>query len=845
MKKTVCCLLSLVMAVSIISGCSRAGSGAKVTGSADALSDSSFSTALKQKEGYTKVAANERLELYVNGKTAEFCVKDIQSGKEWRSAAGSGESNGSLRSQIQLTYANDSSQISTMNSFTDGVELEQYTWESYDDGIKVIYDIGKRKKTYLFPKVITKSRMEEKILSKLDDIGRNFVEGLYTLNSLKEASSEVVKSELIKKYPKIKEEDVYVVYDGLADFVSQKLESQIISAGYTKEDLEKDQEENGVEAEDESISFRIPIEYRLEKDSLTAKVVAEEIVTPSNAHLLTLDLLPYFGAADEKQEGYMLVPDGCGAIIRLNNGKASQGTYQMPLYGTDLSTEQTDNLTQKQILSLPVYGMKQGDSSFLAVIESGAAIANIRAAVGGTTNSYNNIYPSFTLNNTQKADVPYSQATSMYFYQKEMASCDLQVRFCFLNKDDADYSGMARRYQQYLIENGVFTQTSQYEPALYLNLLGAINQEDNVFGIPVQKTVALTSFSEAETIVKTLKDKGVGSVVVRYEGWCNGGLLHSALTDIKVQKQLGGLKAQKKFQSFMEESGNRVYWDMDLQYIPKNTLLDGYSSIFDSPRTIIGETAFSQQYNLVSGKSILQTALLSPGKYSDFAKQAINSLAGCAGQDVSIGSMSNMLYSDFNSGKQFDRQQAAEAAAQTAALFRNSGKVLGSQPSDYVFESLSEVMNAPGSSNGYSLFDEEVPFYQMVIHGYLSYAGEPLNYANSIEDEILRMIETGTMPGFEWMYQSNSVLKKIDADYFAVSYREWLDDAIETYTKVSGALNGLQGRRIVAHSKTAGVSCTEYDDGTKVYVNYNETDAAVDGHTVKARDYFVIKGGRG
>ena len=66
MKKTVCCLLSLVMAVSIISGCSRAGSGAKVTGSADALSDSSFSTALKQKEGYTKVAANERLELYVN-----------------------------------------------------------------------------------------------------------------------------------------------------------------------------------------------------------------------------------------------------------------------------------------------------------------------------------------------------------------------------------------------------------------------------------------------------------------------------------------------------------------------------------------------------------------------------------------------------------------------------------------------------------------------------------------------------------------------------------------------------------------------------------------------------------
>lgn len=834
-----------MIAVSVMSGCNRAKSGTPNAGSSvDALSDSSFSVALKQKEGYTKVAENERLELYVNGKTAEFYVKDIKSGKEWRSAAGNGESNGSLRSQIQLTYANDSSQISTMNSYTDGVELEQYTWENIDGGIKVIYDIGKRAKVYLIPKVITKSRMEEKILSKLDDVNRSFVEGLYTLNSLNNAASEVVKSELVKKYPKIKEEDVYVLYDGLADFVSQKLEKQIIAAGYTHDDLIQDHAENGVQTEDESISFRIPIEYRLEQDSLIAKVVADEMVMPSNAHLLTLDLLPYFGAADDQQEGYMLVPDGCGAIIHLNNGKVSQGVYQMPLYGTDLSTEQTDTLTQKQILSLPVYGMKQGNSGFLAVIESGAAIANIRAAVRGTINDYNAVYSSFTLNNMQKADVPYNQATSMYFYQKTMTSCDLQIRFCFLDKEDADYSGMARRYQQYLTDNDVLKEKNQYEPALYLNLLGAINREDNVFGIPVQKTVALTSFEEAETIVKTLRDKGVDSVVVRYEGWCNGGLFHSALTDLTVQKQLGGRKAQKKFQSFMEQSGNRIYWDVDLPYIYKNTLFDGYNGLFDSPRTIIGETSYAHRYHPVTGNSTEQISILSPGKYREYAEKTVSSLTDLAGQDVSLGSMSHLLYSDFNSGKLIDRQQAAENVAQTAELFENGGKVLGYQPSDYVLKSLSEVMNAPGSSNGYSVFDEEVPFYQMVLHGYLAYAGEPLNYANSIEEETLRMIETGTMPSFEWMYRPNSVLKKIDADYYAVSYREWLDDAVQTYVKVAGALKDLQGRRIVNHDKTVGLACTRYDDGTTVYVNYNQTAVTIDQNTVAARDCLVVKGGK-
>ena len=40
---------------------------------------------------------------------------------------------------------------------------------------------------------------------------------------------------------------------------------------------------------------------------------------------------------------------------------------------------------------------------------------------------------------------------------------------------------------------------------------------------------------------------------------------------------------------------------------------------------------------------------------------------------------------------------------------------------------------------------------------------------------------------------------------------------------------------------TETVSLTEYEDGTKVYVNYGYLDSQVDGLTVPARDYLVVR----
>ena len=40
---------------------------------------------------------------------------------------------------------------------------------------------------------------------------------------------------------------------------------------------------------------------------------------------------------------------------------------------------------------------------------------------------------------------------------------------------------------------------------------------------------------------------------------------------------------------------------------------------------------------------------------------------------------------------------------------------------------------------------------------------------------------------------------------------------------------------------TSELSCTEYADGTRVYVNYGYNDVTQDGVNVPARDYIVIR----
>ena len=79
--------------------------------------------------------------------------------------------------------------------------------------------------------------------------------------------------------------------------------------------------------------------------------------------------------------------------------------------------------------------------------------------------------------------------------------------------------------------------------------------------------------------------------------------------------------------------------------------------------------------------------------------------------------------------------------------------------------------------------------------------------------------------------------------YFGADYSAWGDKAVEIYTRYNNELGNVFNQRIVNHSfESDTLTCTTYEDGTKVYVNYGyKDDKTSDNHTVPARDYLVVK----
>lgn len=56
-----------------------------------------------------------------------------------------------------------------------------------------------------------------------------------------------------------------------------------------------------------------------------------------------------------------------------------------------------------------------------------------------------------------------------------------------------------------------------------------------------------------------------------------------------------------------------------------------------------------------------------------------------------------------------------------------------------------------------------VPFVPLVLHGIVDYAGEPINTETNLEETLLRSVEYGACPHFEWNYEPLKRTAKINS----------------------------------------------------------------------------------
>ncbi|MBR2568304.1 MAG: hypothetical protein IKE34_03855, partial [Paenibacillus sp.] len=308
-----------------------------------------------------KMAENEHLKLYLNKTTAEIAVVDKKSGYTWFSNPQSRQADtiatplyqAELASQLIVNYFSENGQLIRMNSYDESVMKQQFSIEPMDDGVQVTYLLGNAgDKRGRIPQAIHKNQMESKILSKLPD--------------------DDARKRWLSRYRLDEGTGIYRLRQ-LQDYIAEEMAAQLSEIGYTEEDAQADEGEVEIEQTKtkQKPEFEIVMQYQLDGEQFIAAVPTDKIVYKPTFLIASIDALPFFGAAGQEANGYMFVPDGSGALIQLNSNKLNAEPFVMPLYGSDEMFQIEEQWQVNEKARMPVFGMKQDDQAWMAVIEDG------------------------------------------------------------------------------------------------------------------------------------------------------------------------------------------------------------------------------------------------------------------------------------------------------------------------------------------------------------------------------------------------------------------------------------------------------------------------------------------
>ncbi|MHB8961863.1 MAG: DUF5696 domain-containing protein, partial [Saccharofermentanales bacterium] len=343
----------------------------------------------------------------------------------------------------------------------------------------------------------------------------------------------------------------------------------------------------------DALKISFAIEFTIEGDHFKAAIPESSITDGEKNYLVSLDLLPFLGSATDADNGYYFYPNGPGELYHFKDVSLRQNSlkeYIIPYYSqqtVDIAGMQKEEETRSQIKAmLPVYGVKIGNSAFVAITEEGDEYTSLHVAPGGVAVTVNRIFNSFTYRKSYGvygSSISIAGGTQVFplaiLLDAERYAGDRSVEYIFLSDGTADYNGMATATREHFIDNGALPKEplGGDEVPVMLDILGGIRQKKLFFSFYKK----LTSFSQTREIVSDLTGAGVGSLMINLKGWSRKGLL-SAPYNYPASWKLGGKSGLRTLAESCSGSGVKLF--MNVNYLDIFEGNGGYSLASDAAR---------------------------------------------------------------------------------------------------------------------------------------------------------------------------------------------------------------------------------------------------------------------
>lgn len=592
--------------------------------------------------------------------------------------------------------------------------------------------------------------------------------------------------------------------------------------------------------------FEIPCFFGIREDRFVARILSDQLQQHDESlKVASISLLPYFGAGSLEDQGYMMVPDGSGALIYFNNQKQSYQSYSQTVYGRDLALNLQNNLLEAESAVMPVFGIRKNENAMLAVITEGEYQSEIKAEVSRKLTANNIVYSNVVFieseNNTLLANSSNEETVVMLSPQQNRFPY-YEVSYFFLEQGGG-YAEMARCYQSWLEkEQGMERRDAALQKSMNLTFLGGVEVRRTMLGVPYRAVEPLTAFQDLQECALALKEDTAGSFQVSIYQMEKGANKSRIPVKASYSAALGGKSSFAKMTEALEEEGIPVYPVFDP--VTMKASGGGYNTLKAS-RNVSRSVSPQYQYLLTSGSRNTQRDpeyLISPEYVEGIMERLTADFFKKGTGRLGLTGISNKMYSDFRredvsrieTGEHWENAlQKAEDAAEELLLQEGFA---------YGFPYADVITYVPVFSSGYDVEDEEIPFYQMVMSGYASLYGSPVNLSGNVGQILLRCVEYGVSPTFLLVTtQAQTLLDTDMADYYSVAYEGWEPRIKELLVRLQ-ELNGVWGQRIVGHERISDqVSVTTFEDGSAVYVNYGQESQQVGDVVIPGMD-FVKEG---